>query len=70
MPIAHVNEPASVEALAAFVHSHPRLFVLTGAGCSTESGIPDYRDAQGDWKRPAPVTFQAFMGDEAVRRRY
>ncbi|MBN9409309.1 MAG: NAD-dependent protein deacetylase [Burkholderiales bacterium] len=70
MQIAHVNDDASIEALAAFVRSHPRLFVLTGAGCSTESGIPDYRDAQGDWKRPAPVTFQAFMGDEAVRRRY
>ena len=57
-------------ALADFAHRHPRLFVLTGAGCSTESGIPDYRDANGDWKRPSPVTFQAFMGEDATRRRY
>ena len=56
--------------LVDFVRRHPRLFVLTGAGCSTESGIPDYRDAQGDWKRPQPVTFQAFTGDAATRRRY
>ena len=39
------------EALARFVERHPRLFVLTGAGLSTGSGIPDYRDAQGNWKR-------------------
>ncbi len=56
--------------LAAFVHRHPRLLVLTGAGCSTDSGIPDYRDANGDWKRPQPVTWQAFTGDDHTRRRY
>ena len=56
--------------LTDFAVRHPRLFVLTGAGCSTDSGIPDYRDANGDWKRPAPVTFQAFTGDEATRKRY
>jgi NAD-dependent SIR2 family protein deacetylase len=53
-----------------FVERHQRLFVLTGAGCSTNSGIPDYRDAAGNWKRQQPVTYQAFMGDEATRRRY
>jgi NAD-dependent SIR2 family protein deacetylase len=53
-----------------FVDRHRRLFVLTGAGCSTNSGIPDYRDADGNWKRAQPVTFQAFMGNEATRRRY
>jgi NAD-dependent SIR2 family protein deacetylase len=57
-------------ALSEFIDRHPRLFVLTGAGCSTDSGIPDYRDAQGGWKRPQPVTFQAFMGDVSTRRRY
>jgi NAD-dependent SIR2 family protein deacetylase len=53
-----------------FVDRHQRLFVLTGAGCSTNSGIPDYRDAAGNWKRQQPVTYQAFMGEEATRRRY
>jgi NAD-dependent SIR2 family protein deacetylase len=53
-----------------FVDRHERLFVLTGAGCSTGSGIPDYRDAHGQWKRAQPVTYQAFMGEEKTRRRY
>ncbi|MFI4868257.1 MAG: NAD-dependent protein deacetylase [Steroidobacterales bacterium] len=53
-----------------FIERHSRLFILTGAGCSTESGIPDYRDADGGWKRPAPVMLQAFMGEPATRRRY
>jgi NAD-dependent SIR2 family protein deacetylase len=56
--------------LDAFLARHRRLFVLTGAGCSTRSGIPDYRDADGSWKRGSPMTFQAFIGSEAARRRY
>jgi NAD-dependent SIR2 family protein deacetylase len=57
-------------ALSDFISRHRRLFVLTGAGCSTDSGIPDYRDADGGWKRSPPVNFQAFMSSVAVRRRY
>jgi NAD-dependent SIR2 family protein deacetylase len=57
-------------ALRDFVDRHRRLFVLTGAGCSTNSGIPDYRDADGNWKRAQPVTFQAFIGEPATRQRY
>ena len=56
--------------LKTFVESHQRLFVLTGAGCSTNSGIPDYRDGNGDWKRTQPVRFQAFVADESTRQRY
>jgi len=56
--------------LGAFLAAHSRLFVLTGAGCSTDSGIPDYRDADGEWKRAGPMTFQTFMGDAHARRRY
>jgi NAD-dependent SIR2 family protein deacetylase len=44
--------------------------VLTGAGCSTDSGIPDYRDADGQWKRAQPVQFAAFMQQALVRQRY
>src|SRR6516165_12718299 len=59
-----------ITALKTFVERHKRLFVLTGAGCSTNSGIPDYRDSHGNWKRTQPVGYQAFMGDEPTRQRY
>ena len=57
-------------ALIAFVRRHPRLMVLTGAGCSTDCGIPDYRDIDGQWKRAQPITFQAFTGSAIARCRY
>ena len=61
---------SDVAALARFIEAHPRLFVLSGAGCSTASGIPDYRDRDGGWKRRPPVTLQAFVGDAKTRSRY
>ncbi len=65
-----LNERLAQERLQYWLHEHPRIVVISGAGCSTEVGIPDYRDASGQWKRPQPVTYQAFMGDELVRKRY
>jgi len=59
-----------IPALRDFITRHRRLFVLTGAGCSTDSGIPDYRDGDGSWKRSPPVSFPAFMGSAAIRQRY
>lgn len=60
----------SLNELHAFVAEHERLFVLTGAGCSTESSIPDYRDEQGHWKNAQPTTYQDFMEDPLRRARY
>jgi len=56
--------------LREFIERHPRLAVLTGAGVSTRSGIPDYRNEQGEWKRARPVEFRPFMTDARVRQRY
>jgi NAD-dependent SIR2 family protein deacetylase len=53
-----------------FIARHRRVFALTGAGCSTASGIPDYRDDHGEWKRRPPVMIQAFRAEEAIYRRY
>lgn len=53
-----------------FVLRHPRLFVLTGAGISTDSGIPGYRDERGQWQRSSPTTLQAFLGSHGARQRY
>jgi NAD-dependent SIR2 family protein deacetylase len=44
--------------------------VLSGAGLSTESGIPDYRGATGSLRRHTPMTYQEFVASEAGRRRY
>lgn len=57
-------------ALEKFIDGHAKLFVLTGAGCSTASGIPDYRDADGSWKRGRPIMLQDFVAHERSRQRY
>ncbi|WP_405364719.1 NAD-dependent protein deacetylase [Kitasatospora sp. NBC_00039] len=44
--------------------------VLSGAGLSTESGIPDYRGATGLLRRHTPMTYQEFVGSNASRCRY
>ncbi len=61
---------AKTRDLARFIEQSRKLLVLTGAGCSTESGIPDYRDDNGDWKRKQPVRYQAFVGSDLTRQRY
>ena len=64
------SRTADIAALDAFLRDHPRVFVLTGAGVSTGSGIPGYRDDEARWQRRQPVTHQEFMKSDAVRQRY
>ncbi len=57
-------------ALARFFVDAGSVAVLTGAGVSTASGIPEYRDRDGNWKHPRPVQYADFLKRENVRRRY
>jgi NAD-dependent SIR2 family protein deacetylase len=61
---------SSIPELAAFIRDAGTVTVLTGAGVSTASGIPGYRDREGNWQHPPPVQFADFVGRDAVRRRY
>jgi len=47
-----------------------RVVVLAGAGCSTESGIPDYRGPEGSLRTRTPIQYQEFVRSEAARVRY
>ncbi len=47
-----------------------RVVVLSGAGLSTESGIPDYRGASGRLRRHTPMTYEEFVGSVSGRQRY
>lgn len=54
--------------LARMIDEARRVVVFTGAGISTESGIPDFRSPGGVWSKMTPIQFQDFVGDEAKRR--
>jgi len=45
-----------------------RVVAFTGAGISTESGVPDFRSPGGVWSKMTPISFQDFVGNEARRR--
>lgn len=67
---AAVAVDADVARLAAWLRGRTRVAAITGAGVSTQSGIPDYRDANGDWKRAPPVQYADFVHHAATRQRY
>lgn len=56
--------------LADLIAAAESLVVLTGAGCSTESGIPDYRSPGGVWSRHKPIYYSAFVRGAEIRRFY
>src|SRR5688500_3139171 len=66
----HQNTAHEVRLLAEALGTTQRLVALTGAGISTESGIPDYRSPNGLWSKQVPIYYADFVRNEAVRRRY
>jgi NAD-dependent deacetylase len=55
-------------ALAALIRASSRAVIFTGAGMSTESGIPDFRSPGGIWTKMMPVEFQDYISDPEARR--
>ncbi|MGY1624836.1 NAD-dependent protein deacetylase [Geodermatophilus sp. SYSU D00965] len=62
-------DPAGLDSLADLVGDGD-VVVLSGAGLSTDSGIPDYRGASGSLRRHTPMTYQTFLRDPRGRHRY
>ncbi len=60
--------PEPIIALRELVRTSNRIVVFTGAGISTESGIPDFRGPKGVWNTQTPIDFNDFIGSEEVRR--
>ena len=58
----------SLEKIADLILSSSKIVVLTGAGISTESGLPDFRSDNGFWKNNKPIQFNDFIRDEKLRR--
>ncbi len=61
---------AGVEKLREMLAASRRAVVFSGAGISTESGIPDFRSPGGIWSKYRPIDFQEFMASEDARRAY
>jgi NAD-dependent deacetylase len=63
-----MSEPTAVTHLRELLAAARHAVVFTGAGISTESGIPDFRSPGGIWTRMAPIDFQDFVRSDEMRR--
>ncbi|TQN37598.1 NAD-dependent SIR2 family protein deacetylase [Blastococcus colisei] len=68
-PVADPGQDVALDALADLL-ADGECVVLSGAGLSTDSGIPDYRGAGGSLRRHTPMTYQTFTRDPRDRHRY
>ena len=64
------KQQAQIEQVADLIKRSEKVLVFTGAGVSTESGIPDFRGADGIWSKydPDDFTIQRFISDKNVRK--
>lgn len=60
--------PAELEAFAELIENSRSIVIFTGAGISTESGIPDFRSPGGLWEKNRPIEFSEFLQSEEARR--
>src|SRR5437763_2358374 len=63
-----MSDNPGTAALARMLAEAKRVVVFTGAGISTESGIPDFRSPGGIWTQMAPIYFDEFLASEKARR--
>lgn len=63
-----VGQAEGIERLSDLIAEAERVVVFTGAGISTESGIPDFRSPSGLWTRMKPIMFQDFVRSREIRR--
>jgi NAD-dependent deacetylase len=66
--LARMSIGRDIDELRRFLTAARRAVVFTGAGISTESGIPDFRSPGGIWTRYAPIDFSEFLASEEARR--
>ena len=59
---------ADIQTLARFIDDARRVVIFTGAGISTESGIPDFRSPTGIWSRTTPIYFDEYVSSADARR--
>jgi NAD-dependent SIR2 family protein deacetylase len=65
-----MDAQGAIVQLRNFIGQQQRLLVITGAGCSTASGIPAYRNASGQWRARKPIQHHEFVTSHSVRQRY
>jgi NAD-dependent deacetylase len=63
-----VNEGTLIDEFSRMLAASKRAVVFTGAGISTESGIPDFRSPGGIWSQYQPIDFREFLASEEARR--
>lgn len=70
IPADQSLDPSACRSVAAWLAASKSAVAFTGAGISTESGIPDFRSPGGIWSQARPVPYDEFLSSESARREY